>query len=357
MLRNKIIGMFVGGAIGDSLGLSVETWTPERIQKTHGTITGYVDPIDHKYFTSDPNDPTKTHMPIGSITDDTQLTIATMKGIINGHSEASEKKSFEPYMSAIAQAHVAAMNENTNGWGNSTVEAIRRIENGVHWSESGKTDLPGRGTGNGIPMKCSPFVLFQINSGETLIRPNQALVDFAAMTHYTQMAAHSGIIHSLALHSNLGGYDVSSAIFRNIWLWEKSKTTGTWDADHLNQTEGSLRHIFDKLKVLHDTDLKDKTVDELRAEFGNGSCYVYDSLPFSYALFLRNPNSVQCILDVINAGGDTDTNAKMVGELIGSLHGLDIFMQEENRWMVDQLLCFNEIVSLANELCDLFGIE
>ena len=40
MLRNKIIGMFVGGAIGDSLGLSVETWTPERIQKTHGTITG-----------------------------------------------------------------------------------------------------------------------------------------------------------------------------------------------------------------------------------------------------------------------------------------------------------------------------
>jgi ADP-ribosylglycohydrolase len=60
---------------------------------------------------------------------------------------------------------------------------------------------------------------------------------------------------------------------------------------------------------------------------------------------------------VINAGGDTDTNGKMVGELVGSLHGIDIFLQEENRWMVDRLLCFDEIVSLANQLCDLFGIE
>jgi ADP-ribosyl-[dinitrogen reductase] hydrolase len=357
MLRKNIIGMFVGGAVGDSCGLAVETWNPERIVKTHGVITGYVDPIDHKYFTSDPSDSTKTYMPIGSITDDTQLTIATMKGIINGHLEASEKSSFTPYMDAIAQAHVAAMNDNINGWGNSTVEAIRRIEKGVHWSESGKTDLPGRGTGNGIPMKCSPFVFFQINCGDTLIRPNQALVDFAAMTHYTQMAAHSGIIHNLALHSNLLGYDLPSAIFKNIWLWEKSKTTGAWNADHLNQTEHNLRYVFDKLKALHDSDLKDKTVDELRAEFGNGSCYVYDSLPFSYAFFLRNPNSVQCILDVINAGGDTDTNGKMVGELVGSLHGIDIFLQEENRWMVDRLLCFDEIVSLANQLCDLFGIE
>jgi ADP-ribosyl-[dinitrogen reductase] hydrolase len=357
MLRKKIIGLFVGGAVGDSCGLAVETWNPERIVKTHGTIAGYVDPIDHKYFTSDPSDSTKTHMPIGSITDDTQLTIATMKGIINGHSEASKKRSFKPYMDAIAIAHVVAMNENTNGWGNSTVEAIRRIEKGVHWSESGKTDLPGRGTGNGIPMKCSPFVLFLIKCLDLSIKPNQELVDFAAMTHYTQMAAQSGILHANALYANLAGIDLPSVIFKNAWLWEKGKTINAWDADHLNQTDHNLRYVFDKLKTLHDSDLKDKTVDELRAEFGNGSCYVYDSLPFSYAFFLRNPDSVQCILDVINAGGDTDTNGKMVGELVGSLHGIDIFMTEDNRWMTDKLLCFNEIVSLANQLCDLFGID
>ena len=91
--------------------------------------------------------------------------------------------------------------------------------------------------------------------------------------------------------------------------------------------------------------------------FGNGSCYVYDSLPFSYAYFLKDWSGIQILQQVVEAGGDTDTNAKMVGEMLGALHGLSLFQQPENEWTITGLKCFDELMKLADVFCDTFGIE
>ena len=72
------------------------------------------------------------------------------------------------------------------------------------------------------------------------------------------------------------------------------------------------------------------TVDQLLASFGNGSCYAYDSLPFTYAMFLRNPRSIETLFDTVNAGGDTDTNASMVGALLGARNGMRILSGNEH---------------------------
>lgn len=364
-MRDKIVGMLVGGAIGDALGMPVETWTTEKILQVHPYgISEYCDPIDHKWFTSDKNHPSKTYMPAGSITDDTQLTLATLKGMIAGHNDAIEQKTFDCYMDSIAKCHVEAMQDNTNGWGNSTLESIRRLENGVHWSKSGVTSDPKRGTGNGIPMKCSPLAAFRTLGVNYKLKSSNfypMMGKFSAMTHYTVMGVESGLAHSRGLVNALLDFgDFSYIRFIEIicdTLHGSHVYEAYCDIENINETEDKLVDRFDLLERLIRQGLLQKPYDEfsniMKENFGNGSCYVYDSLPFSYGFFLRKPNDVQCILDVVNAGGDTDTNASIVGSLFGSLNGVEIFSTPDNKWMLDGLLCSEELISIANDFCDL----
>lgn len=341
MLRSKIKGMLIGGAIGDALGLAVESWSPEKIREIHPEgISRYVAPIGHKWY-----DPEK--MPLGSTSDDTQLTVATVRGLIAGKKVGAV--SFNEQMDAIASAHVEAMKESTVGWGKTTQESVRRLANGVHWSKSGISNIPHRGTGNGVVMKCSPLAACY----DCYEIADEGLVCFSAMTHYSQMSAIACIIHFDAirycLHENS---DFSSEFFQRFtWIHPKRLER----VIHLEKNNDNLISRFNSLFDL-DRPIDLMTHKDLVEVFGNGSCYVYDSLPFSYFWFLRNPDSFQSILDVINAGGDTDTNAKIVGELLGALHGFEFFDCPENRWAIDGLQGHEELIKLADEFCDAFGL-
>jgi ADP-ribosylglycohydrolase len=41
-----------------------------------------------------------------------------------------------------------------------------------------------------------------------------------------------------------------------------------------------------------------------------------------------NPDPFNAVLDAVNAGGDTDTNASIVGSLVGALHGIKVIPAE-----------------------------
>lgn len=377
MYRSKVLGMLVGGAIGDALGMPVETWTSERIREVHaGGVRRYESPIEHKWFTGDPNDKSLRYMPAGTITDDTQLTIATVRGLIEGHkkvlADGDFKGWFKPYMDSIAAEHVKAKNASTAGWGKSTVEAVERLEAGCCWSQSGKTDNPHRGTGNGVPMKCSPLAVWGLCDiakvqHEGLRCVNfQHVVHFSAMTHYTKISAEAAVIHTAAIESLLNTADAGTfhsktfcdLIADGVFEWQQEDNPNYWNVDALNESEDNLRKRLWLLSHLCLTgEIEDLGIDDMRYEFGSGSCYVYDSLPFAYAWFLRDPHSFQSILDTVNAGGDTDTNAKLVGEMIGALHGIEFFHEEENLWSIAELPCEGELIDLGNELCDVLGID
>jgi ADP-ribosylglycohydrolase len=82
-------------------------------------------------------------------------------------------------------------------------------------------------------------------------------------------------------------------------------------------------------------------------------CYVYCSLPFSYMFFLRNFTSIESLYEVVSQGGDADTNASMVGALLGALNGISIFPDH----LVDELEAKDQLVDAANRLCEVFKIE
>lgn len=368
MNRSKIKGMLVGGAIGDALGAPIETWPPEKTAEVHGgPVRRYVAPIGHKWFKPEEFLP-------GMTTDDTQLTIATLEGLLVGHGNAVAEGNWDRYMDAIAKAHVEAMQHSVGGWGKTTTEAIRRIANGVHWSISGKTNEEKMGTGNGVPMKCAPLAAWygsehgshvETDQGEPF-RFNQRLVAFSAMTHYTQMSAFATLAHvhvlNLLLWTQPGAmkedqfFDLIGTV--EFFGYEENKADRAhYDLSHLNRSDDDIKQRFYKVYNLRrSVPHEELTVDRLREEFGGGSCYLYDSLPFSYAMFLRNSDSMESIIETANAGGDSDTNAKFVGEMLGAYHGIELFEQPENRWAIEGLRDYEKLIAVADKFCDTFGV-
>lgn len=356
-LRPRIFGMLAGGAIGDSWGFPVEVWSPERIMSTYpGGVSGYVDPIGHKWFKPET-------MPAGSVTDDTQLTLATIEGLIAGYEAAENSRAWRDYMDAIAHAHCEAMNKTTAGWGGTSRDAVKSLCKGVSWTESGVSGEK-RGTGNGVPMKISPLAAWHCSPVALNFpkRMNARCVQFSAMTHYTRMSAEAAIWHNsfvyLTLLSDPETYrpwDTFDTVFDILWGDKERQDHAAFDLSHLTDCADQLKKPFTRLSELRES-LPYLTLDQLRQEFGNGSCYVYNSLPFTYAGFLRSQPSMDTIKWLVNAGGDTDTNAKMAGELVGALYGLDYFERVENRWALEGLRPIYKIIQLGIQFCNTFGI-
>ncbi len=368
LTKSKIQGMIIGGAIGDAVGKPVETWPPEKILEVHpkGINVGkYLSPVNHKWFANDE--------PPGSTTDDTQLGVATLEGFIDGHSGALKGFRFDEYHHAIAQRHVDAFNETTDGWGNTTRKSVRNICNGCSWTISGER-LSFGGTGNGVPMKISAFAAW-FASPVSLLFPkttyfNQQVVRHAAMTHFTDISAHAALLqtHAVVYCLMTEVIDYRPAMLLDIvsdavWEWGEAKSK---ESKMYYQVDKLRKHPTEKGDSLEDRmiwlfqqrdRIQKMTREGLREKFNNGGCYVLNSLPFTYAHFLKCPHSPQGIIDVIEAGGDTDTNGKMVGEMIGALHGIEIFQSDEWKWMCEGLLDYDKLMELADRFCETFEIE
>lgn len=335
--KQKIRGTFLGCAIGDALGMPVETWDADRIRDEYGRITEFHTPDGHKWFNGEP---------AGMTTDDTQLAVAVAEGLIQGGLD----------MDAQVEHHVAALKQTTKGWGRSTKESIRNLANGVPYQKSGDG---GSGRGNGVPMKIAPVGLFAAayltddwdapqppfpKSATDDVKLDWAVNDFvsilSSMTHQTSISAscalamtwavcHCARTESLDLSDFIDGIISSSELGKAI----HPDTIGDDD-------------VTERFKLLHQHE--DYSTEKIIESFGAGSCYCYNSLPFTFMFFLKNPNSLDSLFDVVSAGGDTDSNGAMVGSLLGALHGEDFFPSN----LVDGVQDIDAIMDTADRLSE-----
>tara|TARA_Y100000034_G_scaffold103692_1_gene129576 strand:- start:45896 stop:46900 length:1005 start_codon:yes stop_codon:yes gene_type:complete len=328
--EDKIRGCLWGIALGDALGAPVEGYTAEKIKELHPDgVFGFKQPLGHKWF---------DNQPLGFVTDDTQLSFAVVQALV-------EADDFD--MDVIAFHHKQAMAESTEGWGYSTQDSIRNLKNGVHWSKSGQTDNPHRGTGNGVVMKAAPIALYSWARG---FPEYLKMVQFSAMSHYTDMSAYATIAHCSAICyclSLTNPEDFSKEEFLKE-ICDHAYVTGFVEHAKLDpplvKAKDDLRARFN---LLYDID---ETFD-----FGSG-CYIYESLPFTYAHFLKNPQNGQSLFDIVNAGGDTDTNGSMLASMLGALHGLDVLAELLPQELLD-IQGKNEIESLVEKFVEKFASE
>ncbi len=301
--EERVEGLIWTATVGDALGVPVECKSAAEIKESFGFVREFHDPSAHVFFPGALK---------GSYSDDTQNLIALIDSLV-------EAKGFD--INVIAAGKIAAFKESSQGWGGTTKESLQRIMDGVDPLEAGRTDKANRGLGNGVAMYIAALALY----AKAINLPKAEVIDLTVklsiMTHATSLAVSSGLAQVAATlycldhdqdnfnhHEFLEQIMEFSAIGPKILVGDSSA--------NLNER---LAHLSSMLNA-EDQEIIDK--------FGAGSCYVFDSLPFAYAFFLRNPFSIETLYQVVNAGGDTDTNAAICGALLGALNGIEILPKD-----------------------------
>lgn len=366
MSYDKVYGCLLGVAIGDALGKPVECYTPDKISEQFGKVTQYLKCSSHKYFQDDD---------AATTTDDWQLTKAVARGMI-------ATKKFD--LDEIAKQHCDEYLISVRGWGKSTRESIGRIVAGTKRQEAAITESQNRGLGNGVCMKAAPlglligsrikdndFSQYYISDSSRKIglKNYWGFFEFGTMTHLSDLAVHSGISQACAVlyclkndSNSFNSEDFVRFLINEIQDVENFESKIPEILSSLNDNDpfkSINKNVFDHYGIMDDKlrnrfeslrNRSDFTLESITKDFGDGGCYVYDSLPFSYAWFLSNPKSIESLYSCVNAGGDTDTNASMVGALLGALHGPDIFPKH----LVEGLKVRDEVEKVAQDFYKTF---
>ncbi len=303
-------GCLAGLACGDALGMPVETMTHEAIMQLNDGegVTGLMDQVSLRHDDTKPK-------PAGTTTDDTQLAFSLTEALIDARGLD---------LGIIAKKLVADYRTDHFGWGGTTVRAA--IGLAEYFDSGGKTGrsplaylqppsgFDDKRCGNGVAMRIAPYGLWHSTNAHGIDDLAHHSYMIGRMTHDDPRASVAGAAMAAAVSHMLyhGSFlDRNSRFFRTAVLEAVRYAEGRF----LNGKPAVSSRIEHAFAVAGSSEL-------LRTEIGTG-CYALESVPFAIATFLRHPtNYLAGVLEAVNAGGDTDTTAAMVGALIGTNVGI-----------------------------------
>ncbi|MBN1946351.1 MAG: ADP-ribosylglycohydrolase family protein [Bradymonadales bacterium] len=299
---DRIKGMLLGGAIGDALGMPVESSDNEKTLtaiRRLGGIRDFLAPQNHVYRSL-------RRLRPGCWTDDTQLTLAIANSIIRCQGIEYDD---------IAKAHVNAFeNLELRGWGGTVKQSCRRLAQGTSRVLSGK-----RGSAcNGVAVKVSPvasYCYLRGESRETLLNHCKYI---GVMTHLDPRPITGAYVIARLIQVALGsprkwepGPDLLPLMIEEA-EWAESRLTSQKieGADRVSQNLVALERQLDA------------DVSLIAARCQGAVSYVCYSVPFVVGMLCARPWEFEDgVLAAVNAGGDTDSNGAMVGSVLGAAYG------------------------------------
>lgn len=257
-LLDRALGAYLGLAIGDALGATVEFLTPAEIQSRYGTHQRM---IGGGWLRLAP----------GQVTDDTQMSLALGSALVTaGHWD----------LVAIAEAFVAWMRSGPPDIGNTCRRGI------CHYLSTGDLSVPpSRDSGsNGAAMRNLPVVLASLADEETLIRRS---LEQAHLTHHHPLAD--------------AGTTALACMTRRLILAGASAPV----------TEMARQLVAQHREF------------EFRPWPGRSGGYIVDTLQTVFDGFFNTGSFADCLVRVVNRGGDADTTGALAGQLAGAFYGLE----------------------------------
>lgn len=280
----KIKDGIIGFAIGDALGVPVEFKAREELK--NNPIIDMIDGGVHK-------------QPIGSFSDDTSMTLATMDSIIEKSiidTEDIAKKFVDWYRSGKYTATNKLFDI-----GDTTRQALAKIElkidKAVNCGGIGEYD-----NGNGSLMRILPIVYY-IYYKQSLKDDQiyKVISDISSITHKHEISILGCYIYSRYCMFILDGKDKIEAYN------EIKKLNYNMFSDY--SLSKYNRILKGDISALLENDI-----------FSDG--YVVHTLEAVLWLFLNSDNYNNTILRAVNLGHDTDTVAAITGSLLGIYYGI-----------------------------------
>jgi len=259
---SRAVAAYLGLAIGDALGATVEFMTPREIKAQYGTHNRMV---GGGWLKLEP----------GQITDDTAMSLALGQSILaTGHVRAQ----------AAAEAFDAWMRTKPPDIGNTVRRGI------LGFRETGATERPPdeHDAGNGAAMRVLPVALATLNQPEEVVR-----AACRAQAHIT--------------HNN----PLSDAATESLALMVQDAMRGADKLRLLHQHAHPLVRLHPEFTF--------RAVRQRQ----NPSPYIVETMQAVFQSLFDTDDFESCLVDVVNRGGDADTTGAIAGMLAGAAYGLD----------------------------------
>ncbi|MEY3219868.1 MAG: hypothetical protein RIT27_1225 [Pseudomonadota bacterium] len=254
------VAAYLGLAIGDALGATVEFMTPREILYQYG---------QHKEIIGGG----WLHLAAGEITDDTQMSFAIGQSIL-------KTKSINAI--DIANAFERWMSSNPPDIGLTVRRGLlryRQTQQPIDFIED------EHAAGNGACMRLLPIALATFQQSPEIIR--NAHFQHAHITHHNALSdAGCSIVIKLIQLGLMG-----------------------------NQTISDLQMAVDEW-------LKDNPRFEYRKKpRQNPSAFIIETLQAVFQSFFNTDSFEDCLIEVVNRGGDADTTGAIAGMIAGAFYG------------------------------------
>ena len=223
----------------------------------------------------------------------------------------------------VARRWVKWMKVDGRGIGVTTRRALTLIERGKEPFEAGRLahqENPGRSAGNGSVMRCIPVALRYHDSVDRLIRVS---TQQAAITHADERCTWGAAAVNLAARELLHG---------NIYfIDEVLHKIG-------DRAPRALRDAIHRMPREQESNLPIAVPEE--------AGYVIHCVEIAFWFVAHDRTLEEALTYLVQAGGDTDTNAAVAGALLGARYG-EVALPP--RW-VDQLVGAQGVAKLAEDL-------
>ncbi|WP_245617375.1 ADP-ribosylglycohydrolase family protein [Amycolatopsis taiwanensis] len=192
------------------------------------------------------------------------------------------------------------------GYGPGSVVILHQIRDGVPWRKAAASAFGGEGScGNGAAMRVAPLGAYY--AGDLAVVAEQA-VRSAEVTHAHPEGVAGAV--AIALGASVAG---------------TARLAGTRPSPHafLDAVLDSLDHSSVRRGIVRALSLLGRSVAEAAYELGNGSrVTAQDTVPFALWLAATQlDNYPAAITGCVEAGGDVDTMAAMVGGIVAAYTG------------------------------------
>jgi len=287
-LSHKYQGMIVGAAIGDALGMPVENLSHQEIKERYGFIQYYLKPDRRSKL---------SFLKPGQYTDDTQLMIATIRGLTKYQhhgldSLVTELLSSKPSLRGAGQATWTALNR---------LQEVGPKESGVEKAE-----------GAGAMTRVAPLAVLAYKKSD--LGYELLVEDATSITHKSDIAKASVFLYGRILTNLLNSF---------IDLKSENSLKNFADAYSKESTKDSSSVVLLKQKIRNLPSALTMTDENFVEKFGTSGS-VSDVLPAALYCFLKSPlNFEESIFRSVNLGGDADTIAFVTGQLSGTYNGIE----------------------------------
>jgi ADP-ribosyl-[dinitrogen reductase] hydrolase len=257
-LRFRAVGAYLGLAVGDALGATLEFLTPREIREIHGV---------HRNIVGGG----WLRLRKGQVTDDTEMSLALGRSILE--TGAVDHQS-------VAEAFSDWMRTKPADIGHTVRRGISR------YRRTGETQVPEseHDAGNGACMRCLPVALAYLGADEGVLA--EANRRQSHVTHHNAVADHGTLtVIRMVQAALVGGH------------------------------RGELKRLADGLAAVE----RLYRYDGKRVE--NPSGYVVETLRTVFQSLFVTDGFEAALVDVVNRGGDSDTTGAILGMIAGALYG------------------------------------